>query len=85
VDEVAALNALVVDTLWAETTDDPSKKESTVKRVSRQVREEAIVRSKHKYSVASCYSDGPQLKGLWGGNDDKGKADKERCFFLFHK
>lgn len=39
VDEGAALNALVVDSLWAETTDDPSKKESTVKRVSRQVRE----------------------------------------------
>jgi len=39
VDEAAALNTLVVDTLWAETTDDPSKKESTVKRVSRQVRE----------------------------------------------
>jgi hypothetical protein len=45
VDEVAALNALVVDTLWAETTDDPSKKESTVRRVRRQVREEVIVRS----------------------------------------
>jgi hypothetical protein len=39
VDEAAELNALVVDTLWAETTDDPSKKESTVKRVRRQVRE----------------------------------------------
>jgi hypothetical protein len=39
VDEAAALNALVVDTLWAETTDDPSKKESTVKRMRRQVRE----------------------------------------------
>jgi hypothetical protein len=38
VDEAAALNALVVDTLWAETTDDPSK-ESTVKRMRRQVRE----------------------------------------------
>lgn len=38
VDEAAALNELVVDTLWAETTDDPSKKESTVKRMRRQVR-----------------------------------------------
>jgi hypothetical protein len=42
VDEAAALNALVVDELWdelwAETMDDPSK-ESTVKRVRRQVRE----------------------------------------------
>lgn len=38
VDEAAALNALVVDTPWAETTDNPSE-ESTVKRVSRQVRE----------------------------------------------
>ena len=38
VDEAAALNALVVDVLWAETTDDPSK-ESTVKRVRRQLRE----------------------------------------------
>ena len=38
-DEAAALNALVVDTPWAETTDNPSKEESTVKRVSRQVRE----------------------------------------------
>jgi len=43
VDEAAALNALVVDELWdelwAETaTDDPSK-ESTVKRVRRQLRE----------------------------------------------
>jgi hypothetical protein len=36
VDEAAALNALVVDELWAETTDDPSK-ESNVKRVRRQV------------------------------------------------
>lgn len=36
--EAAALNALVVDSLWAETNDDPSK-ESTVKRASRQVRE----------------------------------------------
>jgi len=38
VDEAAALKALVVESLWAETTDDPSKK-STVKRVRRQVRE----------------------------------------------
>ena len=38
VDEAAALNTLVVDELWAETTDDPSK-ERTVKRVRRQVRE----------------------------------------------
>jgi hypothetical protein len=45
VDETAALNVVVVDTLWAETTDDPSKKESTVRRVRRQVREEVIVRS----------------------------------------
>jgi hypothetical protein len=39
VDEAAALNEVVVDTLWAETTGDPSKKESTVNRVRRQVRE----------------------------------------------
>jgi hypothetical protein len=38
-DEDAALNVVVVDALWAETTDDPSKKESTVKRVRRQLRE----------------------------------------------
>jgi hypothetical protein len=39
VDEAAALKTVVVDVLWAETTDDPSKKESAVKRVRRQVRE----------------------------------------------
>lgn len=38
VEEAAALNALVVDALWAETRDDPSK-ENTVKRVRRQVLE----------------------------------------------
>jgi hypothetical protein len=35
----------VVDEFWAETTNDPSKKESAVKRVRRQVREKVIVRS----------------------------------------
>jgi hypothetical protein len=44
-DEAAALEAaLVVDALWAETSDDPRSKESTVKRVRRQVREQVILR-----------------------------------------
>jgi hypothetical protein len=45
VDEAAALDEVVVDEFWAETTNDPSKKESAVKRVRRQVREKVIVRS----------------------------------------
>jgi hypothetical protein len=45
VDEYAVLEAaLVVEALWAETSDDPRSKESTVKRVRRQVRKPAIIR-----------------------------------------
>jgi hypothetical protein len=45
VDEAAALEAaLVLDALWAETSDDPRSKESTVKRVRRHVRKQVIVR-----------------------------------------
>ena len=43
VDEAAALEAsLVVD--WAETSEDPSSKESTVKRARRHVRGQVIMR-----------------------------------------
>lgn len=46
VDEfVAALEAaLVVEALWAETSDDPRSRERTVKRERRQFRKQVIVK-----------------------------------------
>jgi hypothetical protein len=60
VDEAAALEAaLVVEALWAETSDDRRSKESTVKRVRRQVRKMVIAWWCNNTLQSSCSSDGP--------------------------